>query len=434
MTETEDKATKPDGTALEASDGAAELAAGSARKAEAPSIPGVPNVPKEPKFNFEAGPSNDVSAAATEAGASTEAAADLADESPEGAKANAAGATRGEGFFSVEVTDENGETSVVDLKDAIKSEAKDTMANTGSRVGIAVAVVAALLIGLLVGAFVINGGGQQGAGSLAGKTKVTEQELGSAIGSFTLDGKTETITVKEAIEQNGSLEAVKDESGNYAMPSADAVLTAARNKVLVADAAAKGIQVTDEEVAAYAQQQLGSSDFESIGASYGMDAQSVKNLLHDSALMNKLSESVAGDSNATTATPPELPTEPQASTSSSSSADSGDGSEDAAAGEESTAASTSAVSKEYADYIIALAGDEWDKTKGTWASTSGPYYQALSSYEITPEGASYEAAMAAYYVAYQAYSQEASATANVWTDYVNGLLAKASITIYTLTA
>ena len=419
--------------------------------------------PKPPNFNFEGDSSNgaDPSIDGLPADSLVEGehealaeAGELADATGEGVAAGSTEAATsrpiGEGAsglgtdsfettqtpsssFSTEANGEMG--TVVSLEDAIKQEAKDTMSGTGFKIGIAVAVVAALLIGLLIGAFVINGGKQQSTNTVAGKSKVTEAELESEIASLTIVGKTEAITVKEVLEQNGSPEAVKDASGEYAVPSADAVLTTARNKVLVADAAAKGIQLSDEDIAAYAQKQLGSSDFESIGANYGMDAQSVVNLLRESALLEKLRENVMGDTSSTQATLPDLPAEPKASSSSSSAAsDNGEGEGEETSSDSSAGASSSSVSKEYADYIITLAGDEWDKAKGTWASTSGPYYQALSSFEITPEGASYEAAMAAYYVAYQAYSQEASTTANVWTDYVNGLLSKASITIYTLSA
>ena len=66
------------------------------------------------------------------------------------------------------------------------------------------------------------------------------------------------------------------------------MLAAARNRVLVADAEARGIKVTDEDVAEFARQQVGSSDFSSIATSYGMSEESVVSLLRESCVMNKL--------------------------------------------------------------------------------------------------------------------------------------------------
>ena len=90
------------------------------------------------------------------------------------------------------------------------------------------------------------------------------------------------------------------------------------------------------------------------------------------------------------------------------------------------------ASAEYAQYIIALAGDEWDSTNNTWASTDGTYYAALSSYAISNDSATYSAAEAAYYVAYSAYSTASSSVSTEWTNYVNTLLSNATIQIGSL--
>ena len=55
---------------------------------------------------------------------------------------------------------------------------------------------------------------------------------------------------------------------------------------------------------------------------------------------------------------------------------------------------------------------------------------ALSEYKMTKDGASYNAAQAAYYVAYQEYSEEISETTKIWEDYVNQLSRNATIEIY----
>jgi hypothetical protein len=91
------------------------------------------------------------------------------------------------------------------------------------------------------------------------------------------------------------------------------------------------------------------------------------------------------------------------------------------------------TSADYAQYIINLAGDEWDSENNTWARTDGSYYSALSTYSISNDSASYAAAEQAYYVAYSNYSTAASQASSEWTTYVNTLLSKTSIQISSMT-
>lgn len=329
--------------------------------------------------------------------------------------------------------------------DPVKETAPVEKKGANSMVIALVAAIAALVIGLAIGAFACKGM-PGGGNTVAGKTMVSEKELSSEVASFTLNGKSEAITVKEVIEQTSSLEMAKDENGNYQVPSADSVLSVARNRVLIADAQNQGISVSDEDVAKYAEQQMGISDFATIAQNYGMDEATVKNMMRESCIMSKLRDKISGAQEDVSATMPDPPTEPTASAASGSSsqesASSSDSDESSSSESESadtleatpSASQNNPVTKEYADYIIALAGNEWDKTKGTWASTDGPYYQALSSYQITSEGASYEAATMAYYVAYQEFVEASSGNTEAWTEYVNGLLSKASIMIYTMMA
>lgn len=285
-------------------------------------------------------------------------------------------------------------------KDEKKSEG--VKLGTGAWVGIA---VAALVVGLLIGGFALNLGGGGASGSLGGKTALTEAELDSPVASYTYDGATNQVTAREVILQNSSLDAAKDTDGNYTLPSADSVLSVARNSVVLAEAEKRGLSATDDDISAYAQETLGSSDYASIASSYSMDEESVKDLLRSSCMMSKLRDEVVGtDSDAVA---PEAPTAP----------------EDEKDADKET--------KAYAEYIIALAGDEWDAEKGDWASTDGPYATALAEYKVGKK-ASYNAANAAYQVAYQAYSEAASATSTQWSDFVNGLLSNASIDIYSL--
>ena len=298
--------------------------------------------------------------------------------------------------------------------------------------------IAALVIGLLVGIFAFGGAGAAKGGSFGGKTAVAESDLDKPIATYTYKGKSHTLTVREVIQQQTSLVAAKDASGNYALPSADAVLSAARNEVIIATAEEKGISATDEEVAAFAKETVGSGDYASIAANYNMEESAVKELLRNSCLMNKLRESVVG-STASTATMPQAPPEPTAKASSSSSANGDEDDYNYYGEEESDDEGTETPDKdvlteEYARYIIALAGDEWDASADKWASTDGPYASALAKYDISSKGASYEAASVAYSVAYQLYTEEASLGSTAWNDFVNESLSNSTIDVYTLIA
>ena len=337
-----------------------------------------------------------------------------------------------------------------------------------------VAAIAALLAGLIIGAFAFNGGG--GASGLDGKTAVAEADLDRPVATYTYKGASHDVTVRDVITQTGSLEAVKDADGNYRVPSADTVLSTVRNAVLVSAAEEQGITVTDDDIAAYAEQTLGTSDYASIAGSYGMDESTVKDMMSSSCLMNKLRESVMGDDSETMAMP-SPPSEPSSTVTATSSvatgnegtmnADndgnlpdsregegnngnvSGQGDRDAnqqgvdggpgnnqgenANGEAAPSNQAQNVfSKDYATYIIELAGDEWDAQADTWASPDGPFAKALSRFDISSKGATYEAATEAYYVAYQLYTEQASSASAVWTDYVNGVLSNATMNVYTL--
>lgn len=122
--------------------------------------------------------------------------------------------------------------------------------------------------------------------------------------------------------------------------------------------------------------------------------------------LQKLYKKKVGDSSASM---PTAPTEPS------------DGNEETA-------------SKDYADYIINLAGDEWDSEKGTWKDAGGTYAKAFADDAFTADSATYKQAMTAYYTAYQQYSSQASSASSKWTEYANGLYAKANISIYGLFA
>ena len=268
---------------------------------------------------------------------------------------------------------------------------------------IGIAVVCAI-VGVLIGKFLLGG---VGAGAIAGKTTVSEGELNNAMATYNYAGTTGTISVRDVITSSGTLDAAKDDQGNYKIPSADEALSFARSAIIEKEAEKRNLSVSDDDIKSYASEMLGSDDLESIASSYGMDVDTAKKLIKQSAMMKKLREQVVSDSDAG-----EAPTAPTK------------------AADDQKQVPTA----EYAQYIIKLAGSEWDSANNKWASTDGQYATALKDYTITNEGATYEAAQAAYNVAYQNYSVKQSEITTKWTDFVNGLLSNASIQLSTLVA
>lgn len=278
----------------------------------------------------------------------------------------------------------------------------DEAAGRGKRQKIAIAIaVVAVIIAAVLGYFIGSGGfAHKGADSAS----LTSDQLDTAVASYSYNGKSVDVTAREAIESQYSLDSVKQSDGTYPTPSADIVLSYARNHILLNEAEARGISVTDKEMKEYAEGALGMSDYSQMSQQYGVTKDQAKAIVKQQATMQKLYDKIVG---ASSATMPEAPAQPE------------DGNEDTA-------------SKDYADYIIKLAGDEWDAEKGTWASTDGVYAQALAGQEFTADSATYSQALTAYYTAYQQYAQANSKSGGKWTEFVNGLYAKANITLYGL--
>ena len=179
-----------------------------------------------------------------------------------------------------------------------------------------------------------------------------------------------------------------------------------RNKILLDAAEDEGITVSSKEMKKYAEDSIGTSDYKTMATQYGVSKDQAKQIVRQSATLQKLYKKKVGDSSASM---PTAPTEP-------------------ADGNEETA------SKDYADYIINLAGDEWDSEKGTWKDADSTYAKAFADDAFTADSATYKQAMTAYYTAYQQYSSQASGASSKWTEYANGLYAKTNISIYGLFA
>lgn len=244
------------------------------------------------------------------------------------------------------------------------------------------------------------------AASLPGRTTVTKDELDTPLGSYTYKGSTTVVTVREAIEESMSIDAAQNSDGTYTIPSVDAVLSIARNHFLLLEADARGIVATDEDASAYAQQTWKTDDYAVIAASYNMTADQVRELMKRAATIGKLRDEVVTTERMAEPAPPTAPEE---------------GKEDE-------------MLPEYAEYIMALVGDEWDANANSWAREDGPFYDQLKNFTVSNDGATYSAAQAAYYVARTQYAAVEQQISTEWTTYVNQILSEVTVELGTLVA
>lgn len=262
--------------------------------------------------------------------------------------------------------------------------------------------LAAVIVAGVSGYFLGSGGfGSKGVSAPV----FAESELDATVATWKFKGASHKISAREAIESQYSLDSVKDEDGNYPAPSADAVLSYVRNRILLEEASKQGIELSDEDLSSSAEASLGTSDFSAIADQYGVSEDQAKQIVREQGTIQKLYQSVMDDAPAM----PKAPAEPE----------SGDENE---------------AKAEYAAYIIDLAGKEWDAEAGTWAKLDGAYATALAGEEITPESATYAQAQKAYAVAYQQYMLESQGANAKWTSYVNELLGEADVELFGLYA
>ena len=262
--------------------------------------------------------------------------------------------------------------------------------------------LAAVIVAGVSGYFLGSGGfGSKGVSAPV----FAESELDATVATWKFKGASHKISAREAIESQYSLDSVKDEDGNYPAPSADAVLSYVRNRILLEEASKQGIELSDEDLSSSAEASLGTSDFSAIADQYGVSEDQAKQIVREQGTIQKLYQSVMDDAPAM----PKAPAEPE----------SGDENE---------------AKAEYAAYIIDLAGKEWDAEAGTWAKPDGAYATALAGEEITPESATYAQAQKAYAVAYQQYMLESQGANAKWTSYVNELFGEADVELFGLYA
>lgn len=266
---------------------------------------------------------------------------------------------------------------------------------------VAGAVAAIVIAGVAGYAFGSGAFGSKGVG----EALFAEDQLDNTVATWSYNGSRENITAREAIESKYSLDSVKDDDDKYPAPSADMILSYARNQVLLKEAEKQGIKLSDEDLEAAAEESLGTSDFELIASQYQVSEDQAKQIVRDQATIQKLYQQVVTVESAM----PKAPEEP-------------------AEGAEATATA------DYAAYIIDLAGEEWDKDAAAWKDAEGTIASAFAGDAFDGSTATYEQAQKAYAAAYQAYAAEASKANAAWTEYVNNLFANADIELYGLFA
>lgn len=289
-----------------------------------------------------------------------------------------------------------------DGEEELEDDSDDTEAPDGKK-GKAVAlvcVVAAVVIAAIVGYFIGHGAfGAKGADSAT----LTEDQLSATVASYTYNGARHDVSAQEVLEYQYSLESQKNDDGTYTTPSAENILSYVRNQILVKAAEDKGFTASDDDVLAYAEDTIGTSDYAEMASSYNVTEDQAKEIVRRSYLMQQLYNDVVGEVSLA------QPTQP----------------EDDGSGE---------ATKEYADYIIDLAGDAWDSEKNTWADSESAWAQAFSDSDFSADAATYDQALTAYYQARSDYQNSVTELQSTWTTYANGLYENANLQIFGLYA
>lgn len=234
-----------------------------------------------------------------------------------------------------------------------------------------------------------------------GTPLVEEARLDDPIATYAGESGSGTITIREVMEANASTKAYET-NGMYRVPSADLVIASVRSRIVAEAAKAEGVEVTDADLDAQAESQLGEGmGAKEFAAAYSVDEETGKRVLSSTVIMNKLREKVAGKRISVDVTPPDEPAH--------------------GAEEVPTAA--------YAKYVLGLVGDAWNADKGEWADPEGVFATQLGQYDLTQGEMTYEVALAAYSAAYQTESSKQAEAETTWNKYLNDLYDKVAIQI-----
>ena len=264
-----------------------------------------------------------------------------------------------------------------------------------------------LTVGAIAAGLVIIGG-VAGAGihalvstpatQLTGKVTLSQDDLSGAIGTYTINGQTHKVTARDAILASSSL--TKNDDGTYDAPTAESVLTVARNAAMSQAARDRKLTVSDDEIKSYENSSFGTDNEDDIAKLYGYTTDEVHSTIYDSLLLNKLYKDVTGNDGLGAG--PSQPT---------------DDLDDAGR----------------AQYIIGLANDAWDAKKGTWADSEAGngWASAMKAYGDISQGASADAAASAYQYAYGQYQDAMNDSIKTWNDFCDKTYKNLTITCAT---
>lgn len=205
--------------------------------------------------------------------------------------------------------------------------------------------------------------------------RVSEEQAASTVLASYDGAYSGRLSAMDVLRYTG---ADKSSDGTYATPRAEATLSVVKSRVMAEEARKAGKTATDEEVSA----------IESTGVSH--DAAT------DRVLVGKLREDVVGQDGVTgTTTPPPA----------------------------------DADGKGYADYVVSVAGDEWDAAAGAWRNPSSEMAKAVTAAGFTKDSAPRSAALAAWAQAEQGRSGARAATSERWAERQNEALGKVRVTL-----
>ena len=259
--------------------------------------------------------------------------------------------------------------------------------------------VVCIVVGFLLCFFFLNGSFKLPD---AVSSPLSERNLDQVVATYRYNGTLYEVSARDVIRSSSRLSDFANGDGTYDVPSSEDVIACVRNEILAMVVEEKNISVSESDVSSYAQSVFGTSDFATISQQLGMDEEDARLAVQEAAAVNKLRLSLSG-SGSSEPVAPTLPADGNVEVGNSS----------------------------YFDYIVSLLGSYWDSAHGTWADTNNPYYAALKDAVFAPGSASYNAAQAAYSVAYSLYTS-GSVSEDEWTSFVNGYLKSCSIRILTL--
>lgn len=272
----------------------------------------------------------------------------------------------------------------------------------GRRRLVVIVVAAAVVVVAVAAAALLRPRGTTAAGSPsveAGARTTT------TVATWTYDGKSHDVSIQDVLDYTGAEGSYASDDGlTYDVPSAETTLALVRTEALAQAAEDEGIDVSDDDVDAYVTDTMGYDSVDDAADEYGMDADTLREQVRRGLMVQRLQDSKVDSSALDDATVPDPPTAP----------DDGD---------------VSTASAEYRDYILDLVGDAYDASTGTWADPEGTYALALSQYDLSGGTATYEAAEAAYAAALSLSQDAYSTSDDAWTDYVNGVLSRVTVTL-----